>query len=430
MIETNYQKKNNKLITQLNLFFCLYISAWILVPVFRSMTNQGVFQLLFFLVVVMWFLTSLLISRKWFYDLLGISLIGSVYIIIMLLYYLFGYGDMNITQLVPTMLLFIFVYMGFFYFSQGKSTSVNIIIKFIALCFIITATTTAYNLLIDINVSRLITSASTSPEVIKYLESRNVAGFDFIYGTILLIPILLMGLKQSFKVNLFLPFLIIVISAILVIALSNFTTAYLFLIIALVLTLFISYKNIYLVFITVGAIMGILSPILLTILIGILEYIRDITPSLMTQNKLSSIVGILEGNSDIESASIRTLLMEISMKSFLSNPILGSGAYYHDHNIIGNHSQFIDDLGRYGLFGSLPIFIFMFYSLMNIRRRLPSTKVRNSFMFCSLLFLVLGFLNPIQSYGIIFAVFLVLPLLSRYLQENCTKESSDRRAKV
>ncbi|MEK4201683.1 O-antigen ligase family protein [Cytobacillus sp. FSL K6-0265] len=430
MVATNYQKKNNKLITQLNLIFCLYICAWIIVPVFRSMTNQGVFQLLFFLVVVMWFLTSLLLSRKWFYNLLGISLIGSVYIITMLLYYLFGYGDMKITQLVPTILLFVFVYMGYFYFSQGSSTSVNIIIKFIAFCFIITAATTAYNLLIDINVSRLITSASTSTEVIRYLESRNVAGFDFIYGTILLIPILLMGLKQSFKTKLFLPLLIIVTAAISVLALSNFTTAYLFLIIAIFLAFFTSYKNIYLVFITVASIMGILFPILLTTLIGILEYIRDITPSIMTQDKLMSVIGILEGNSDIESASIRTLLMETSINGFLSNPFIGFGAYYHDHNMIGNHSQFIDDLGRYGIIGSLPIFIFMFYSLMIIKRRLQGTKVRNSFIFCSLLFLLLGFLNPIQSYGIIFAIFLVLPLISRYLQENSTKYSSDRRVKV
>lgn len=432
MIEASYQKNvNSILLGKINLFCCMYICAWTILPIFRSFANQGYFRFLYLLIAGIWFLTSILINRKWFYELLGVSIFGSIYIEVMALYYFFGYGDMMITRLISPIILILYTYMGYFYFSNARIKILKIILEFTAICFLVTAITTSYNLINDINLSRLLTSSSTSQDLVLYFERKNVASYDFIYGTIILVPVLFLALRYSLlvtkKIKITLFMILLVAFAIIVVALANFTTAYFLLIVALILSFFITTKNVYLVFFIMATICLILSPVFIDLIIHILTLVQDAIPSIMTKTKLKGIIDILNGhNLGLNSVSIRTTLFINSVKSFLSSPLIGVGGYYHNSNIIGSHSQFIDDLGRYGIIGSIPIFTFMFYILRKVKRRLIKTK--NSFLFSSLLFFILGFLNPVQSYGIMFSVFFILPMICRFLEKITIVDNEKKRS--
>ncbi|WP_213422574.1 O-antigen ligase family protein [Bhargavaea massiliensis] len=421
-VRPNFNSKNTstKLLNNINLFCCLYICVWTVLPIFRSITNTGGFKIIFFFIAGVWLLSSLLISRKWFMDLLGISIIGSIYLIIIFLYYVFDHGNMKLSMIVNPLFLFFFAFMGYYYSYYGDKKVLKIILSVITLCFLTTAITTIYNLLDNLNVARLMTSSSTSPQVISYLEKRNVAAFDFIYGLVILIPLLFVGLKFSLKKKslLFITTMFsIVLLSLIVIALSNFTTAYLLLILAILLSLLPKKTNVYFMFFVFGLMVILLSPLLLEFIIFILTTIKETTPSIMTQYKLESIISFLYGETNYQSTTIRATLLRQSISSFFESPLLGVGAYYHDGstNFIGNHSQFIDDFGRYGILGATPIIIFILIYLKKTKIKVKNINVQNAFVFSALLFIILGFLNPIQSYGILFSAFFVLPLLSRYI---------------
>lgn len=418
--EIYFSKKDNssKLVRNINLVCCIYICLWTIIPIFRNFTNQGIFQLLFIFIATLWILSSLLISRKWFNNILIISLIGSVYVIFMLLYYLFNYGDMNITRLVGPAFLYLYAYMGCFYSKHFNKNIVRIILFFVAVSFIITAFTTSYTLIENIDASRLMTSSSTSPEIMKYLESRNVAAYDFIYGVIILVPVLFLSFRYLKRLNKnnFLLSLIVLIMALVVVALSNYTTAYFLLLLAITLAFLTNNKRPYISIFILSFFLLLLSPFLLDFLNFILVTMKNTIPSLRTQIKLDGMINMINGNIDYGSVTSRSSLLRNSISSFLSAPFFGVGAYYSNREIIGIHAQFIDDLGRFGIVGSFPFFTFMFLVLRKTFIKIKDRKIKNAYLYSAFIFFLLGFMNPTQSYGISFSVFFMLPIITTYLQ--------------
>jgi len=67
---------------------------------------------------------------------------------------------------------------------------------------------------------------------------------------------------------------------------------------------------------------------------------------------------LLSGNIEITDLSQRVSLLMNSISSFISSPLIGIGAYYNSYDIVGGHSQFIDDFARYGIFGATPLIMF------------------------------------------------------------------------
>jgi len=223
----------------LNYSLFIYVILWTLVPYVRSYTNQGIFRVLFFIIIIMWFITSLLISRKWFNKVLFPSIGISIYILIILAYIIFDYGDLTLIGLVNPMLLVVYIYMGYFYFTTFSSSELKIFVIIAILSFALTSTTSILYLSSNINASRLLTSSSTSESVKVFLERNNVGSFDFIYGSVLLTPIIiklfLTPFKKSSSLN-YTKFLIfkliltmIIISIVVLIYMSNFSISYILL---------------------------------------------------------------------------------------------------------------------------------------------------------------------------------------------------------
>ena len=110
--------------------------------------------------------------------------------------------------------------------------------------------------------------------------------------------------------------------------------------------------------------------------------------------------------SQTQDVSSRNDLMMVSLNSFLNHPLFG--VHYQkvgkvDETIVGNHSQWIDELARYGLWAIL-LFVFLYKSLkeqyLNTRMILPIA-----------IYITIGFFNPILYPIVHITVFVLVPLL-------------------
>lgn len=408
--------KRRSLSEIINLLSAIYIFALTLIPLFRNRLNEGIFRYIFVMVILLWFVTSLLCKRKWINCLIYPTVLGFFTLLIMLIYVRFNYGDITLSRIVGPAFIFLFSYMGYYYSNEYKESSIKILIFFITIFSSYTAFTTLSALIDDPSVSRLMTSSSTSPEILARLNDLNVAGYDFIYGIVILLPILFKytsSIKQS-KVFKTLGYSILILLLILI-GFSNFTTAYLLTITAIILnqTNTDSPKSkILLIFIPISLL---LIDFLKDIIIWILLLLRDLSPGLRTKANLLGIIGIISGTNSLQEVTTRGTLLTNSFNSFKKNPFLGIGGYYTDNNIIGMHSQIVDDLARYGLIGYTPFLLYIVLVMKKIYSGICTIKIRKSFINSSILYLLLNFLNPTYSYNISFSYFLILPILSSYL---------------
>lgn len=102
----------------------------------------------------------------------------------------------------------------------------------------------------------------------------------------------------------------------------------------------------------------------------------------------------------------RNDLREVSIQTFFNNPIVG---VHHkmvgtvNEAVVGNHSQWIDDLAKFGLFAIL-IFVFIYKSLV---QQYKDTKI----VIPIIVFVVLGFFNPIMYPIVSIVSFVICPLV-------------------
>lgn len=410
-------QKKLSAVFQINLLCFVYICAWIILPAFRNATDSGIFRFVFFAAAGIWFFTSVMVKSNWIDSILPAFLIGVFFFLFVVIYYIFDYGNMQANAFVTPFFIMLCISMGWFYECINNEKVDRILIRTMVICFIITALTTIYNLSINMNVSRLLTSSSTSAAERLYLESRNIGSFDFIYGILILLPMLIVIIKsikmtkKKLLLNLMIALLIIVC-----VGLSNFTIAYLFLGISLLLFFVPAKKNLKVRAMIIAVISVISLPIIINVLIYILSVVVDYIPSIMTRNKINGIINLLSGNIRIADLSQRVALVINSISSFISSPFIGIGAYYNSNDIVGGHSQFIDDFARYGLFGATPLLIFFRKFRKHAMKNISTISLKNAYVFSWLYFIMLGLLNPVYGYGILFTVFVIMPTVIRDFQ--------------
>ena len=93
-------KKNISVILRLNILCCIYICAWILLPVFKNATDSGILRLVFFSVAGTWFFTTLMIKSNWLASLIPSLLIGLIYPLFKIIYYITEYGNIQANGLI------------------------------------------------------------------------------------------------------------------------------------------------------------------------------------------------------------------------------------------------------------------------------------------------------------------------------------------
>lgn len=119
--------------------------------------------------------------------------------------------------------------------------------------------------------------------------------------------------------------------------------------------------------------------------------------------------GNADGTLDLAS---RLDLYAISLKSFLSSPIIGVGGYYGYGTSffgIGGHSAFLDELAKYGVLGSGFLFVALISNARFVYRRFKDNKQKMVY-YCSMLaFFILGAINTLLFIPIAIMGYFVVP---------------------
>lgn len=119
----------------------------------------------------------------------------------------------------------------------------------------------------------------------------------------------------------------------------------------------------------------------------------------------------------------REAVYQISIEGIISSPIFGNG--YKTGNAfdtegrggVGNHSSILDSLAQFGVIGSLPLFLFLFYPLLRARDR----KERWEHL---IPFFIMAFLNPVfKCFHVMVILFLIIPSIERIKDIKIRKKS-------
>lgn len=131
-----------------------------------------------------------------------------------------------------------------------------------------------------------------------------------------------------------------------------------------------------------------------------------------TNNKIVAIANVLNGDMNhIDTLSRRFMLADWSLKSFFEHPVFGINWKNHQYGVIGCHMQWADDLGRYGLFGNIIIFINYLYMANYTIKKSENIFIKNSMRVIWTMFFILGFLNPCLSATNLMMIFVVIPAM-------------------
>jgi hypothetical protein len=147
-------------------------------------------------------------------------------------------------------------------------------------------------------------------------------------------------------------------------------------------------------------------------------------------NRLTALDKLLFG-ARVSAETVRLELAYVSIKTFISNPVIGVGYDFVDlmgdanearASGVGHHSEVIDFLARFGLVGFFVFWLILkpfFISLLSHREKSYT-------LFPILIFIIMySLLNNVISFEFGLVIFMILPIFSRYAPGNLhvTKKS-------
>lgn len=407
-MEKTYVINNKMKWENLNIACMIYLIAWALIPSFAFYTSGTIFRIFYGIITIVWILTGIQNTSKKY--ILDISL-GLVFLLIMGLYYLLEYGDLRWTGFLNYILLIGVCINGNLYVTRLSESNRRRLLSFSLLCIFVTTITTLSQLLINSNASRWLTSSSTNETIHNSLQRANVGSFDFIYGILILLPILILSIKNAEKyVKLFYVLLSFVI--VFCIIKSNFTTAYILLLIAFAMILMPKAKSLFAKVCTLIllVILFALAPMILNVYF---EYLMQSISSIYSRGKLEDLTRVINGTMTLSETTSRFSLLLKDINSFWNHPIFGVGAYYGTEAVtgVGQHSQILDEFARYGIFGAIPLMIFLYLNIKRLWKALYIQDRKNIMLISTIIFLILAFLNPVFNDGILMCYFIIVPLL-------------------
>lgn len=394
---------------------CYVMLLWAFLPVLAVYQSSILFQVPFLGAMAIWIITGLSQmsskSRK------KCLLFMIPYMSLMYFYVLIGYGNLNIPTSFDYALLLGFIVNCIYYIERPDIRFDKRVLGIALLLITVTALTTLSVLLVDGNASRTLTSSSSDPTLIIFYKRLNVGSYDFIYGLVVMIPILVFySLSLKKKINALLIGCLVAIY-IVVVVMSNFTTALMllfadFVFVMLARKRFMTNSD----FIVSFVVLTVLAFFMLSFF---LNYMINISESIYAQSKLEGLLGVLSGTESYDETTSRSELLKMSLKSFFESPIWGIGAWYGSGSPhVGQHAQFVDDLARYGLLGFTPLMMFVYYGMKKIYSAYKERHFYNRRVLVSILiFVALGFMNPIYNPGLLACMFIVVPMLDRFCYE-------------
>ena len=252
-------------------------------------------------------------------------------------------------------------------------------------------------------------------ELISVSKDDNIViggGYALPYSMAILCPFLLHGSRQmAIKFERYYIYIVITVGTYLVFR-ALFTTAILLMIFgyAVVIYKIVGFKKRKIVFVCCLIGIFLFSQIFSLITQYFLE--QDFN---VVGRRLLEISNIMNGNNGNDEGDFqsRIFLSLRSIKTFFYNPIFGVGPsvkfnYFEMEKAgVGSHAQWFDIFAIYGLFA-----LFLVAFLKKVSKRTSENNIS------LILFVILGFLNPIFMFTIVFVVYYLVPMFNFLWPQN------------
>ena len=235
-----------------------------------------------------------------------------------------------------------------FYLLKKNPTSIPFLQKVVFYLLVITALTSFWGLLRYPLAARALASLDTSSPMLRVYNYSNIGGYNFIYTLVLLYPILILAHKQK-KIGR-LPTLLGMVAIFVLVILSEYTTALLFVVFS---SLFLIFKRTLKKWhILLIGLVSVLSFFLFASLISrLFLWLGNVIQSEVLSERLIALAG---GRASLEvSEDKRLFFYGASLEAFLKSPLYGSIFQGYSG---GGHSFLLDALANAGLLGGAVVF--------------------------------------------------------------------------
>lgn len=416
-MKSNYYKYNNSLAVFkiINLFCIVVYLLWYITPYFRVLLRGNISNIVIVGILTIWLITSILINPTWL-----IKLPTHLYIVSLMLLIFISMAVFNIKGNPREYLMlgtsFWFpVYIFNFYKVSNQNEYLRLICKIVITALFIIGVTTIVGLYAVPNAIRALSNSKNDIQQDLLLMRNNIGGVDFVYGIILLIPVLIGDLDKNKKKKIILTGFIVWI-----VIKSSFTIAFLICCLALVLGLLSKYNKWVVTSITLFLFLLIIilpSSVFSYPFIWLTRIIDNPTVGI----RLLDIAHFLEYGNSLSGIHLdaRIRLYGMSWSTFLDNPIIGIGPYYYISNMgIGYHSQILDDLARYGIVGGFFITLFIVTYYEYVRKMWIKNGMKQKAYTIFLVFLTLCCTNLTFSQPTIGVImFLLIPSMPMIMSD-------------
>lgn len=351
-----------------------------------------------------------------------------IYLFLCVLMVIIGFSSTNLNFVISRLPIFLLPAIGYYAVSHYNRKEKTILLTAFAIVYFVNL---IYNIFLGFQFPDIFEEQVSTEESIQFSTLMNIASTGFIVVGYCLIGALLMAaLVVKEKGRMLLYLLLVVPIAYYMLFQNTRGTAVLLLVVEL-FGMFIAYfepkgqgnKRGYYLFTTIMlVIMG------LIVFIPLLTFLMEHLQSERLSERLNDLVDFKQsgGNlNDVREGSLteRILLAQTSLNSFFSSPIsimIGIGDHTQSFggdlikSGIGNHSEFIDVLARYGLVGA-----FVFWKIMKnyhwMLYRL--TTQRQVMKYVNVIFVVIilsGILNNIFYPAMLFFIYLIFPVIMEF----------------
>lgn len=279
--------------------------------------------------------------------------------------------------------------------------------KFMMLYLILIALYTIYQLILNPRVSRLMAgSAATYGNFLT-------GGYNTVYGVMLLSLALLGVITKTKAKSKYLPILVVFVVFII---LSQYTTAFLLLMIGFIMIIFNKKKAWRIIFMFLAGACIIFVIIFPEIVSGYISYLAHLFPTgtfqrYRIQQLAELIVNFSNGNygsTTTEGTIIRVDLYREMGKTIGNNFFFGVGNA--DRTLIGSHATFLDVIAKFGIFCGGAYVFARLYLLRKISMMIPGIYSRY-YKVIGAIYMALSLLNTTDDMMISTVIFVAIPFI-------------------
>ena len=166
--------------SSINKFCCYFVLTYSLLPILSVFQSNIFFEIVYVAAILLWIVTGL--TRLTSFYRKKMLLPYAVFISVVILYMIVGYGNLNLATAICYALLFGIALNGCLYITKPNKRFDKNLFNYLTFLYLITLVTTIGVLSTDSLAARTLTSSSSDSDAIHYYQLKNVGSFDFIYS--------------------------------------------------------------------------------------------------------------------------------------------------------------------------------------------------------------------------------------------------------